>query len=81
MSERRGDIYSQGGIHIERRLDGRYQVEFRCPRVVLLTQSALIDVAIQILKQAGVEAQQAHPGQTVVIPPGKPTKRLFTAPK
>lgn len=74
----RGRNAPQGEFHVKRHVSGG--VYIRCPGEFVVSPMLAVEIAKSILKQAGVETVLAEPGQTVIRPPGRPTKRLFPVP-
>ena len=58
---------SQGKFHVKRHIDGRVEVE--CPPVMLVPPNVAVEMAMLLLRTAGVETVMANPGQTVIRPP------------
>ena len=58
---------SQGKFHVKRHIDGRVEVE--CPPVMLVPVNVAVEMAMLLLKVAGVETVVADPGQAVIRPP------------
>lgn len=58
---------NQGKIRIKRRLDGAVVVT--CPPQFVVSPANAVEIAKALLKEAGVEAVMANPGQTIIRPP------------